>query len=104
VPRSNYSYFLSDYINLNFYVLFSAILLVIITGYFLFIDKVKGWGRVGPALIFAGGMLNLIERAFTGCVKDYLNFFGLFYYNIFDVLVSLGLAVFIFYYLKKDGK
>jgi lipoprotein signal peptidase len=28
-----------------------------------------------------------------GCVWDYLSFFGYFYFNVFDVLVVLGLVL-----------
>ena len=102
--KLNCSYFLSDYISVNLYVLFSLILLLGVSVYFLFVDKIKGWGRVGLILIFIGGALNLTERVLTGCVKDYLNFFGIFYYNIFVLFVSSGIAVFGFSYFRNHAK
>ncbi len=46
-------------------------------------------------LIAIGGLLNVGERMAFGCVKDYLNFFGLFLFNLNDILVTLGLGGFL---------
>jgi len=104
VVRLNCSYFLSNYINYDIFIILSFFILALLTVYFLFIERVKGWGRVGMVLILAGGTLNLLERAINSCVKDYINFFGLFYYNVFDALVTLGLAIFIYFYIRKHGR
>ena len=102
--KQNCSYFLSGILSKNFYIFFSFILLIGIQYYFLIIDKVKGWGRVGLVLIFIGGASNLTERVIFGCVKDYINFFDLFYYNVFDIFVTLGLIIFGVHYFRNYGK
>lgn len=39
-------------------------------------------------VFFSAGLIsNLLDRIFRGGVVDYLNFFGLFYFNLADVLI-----------------
>ena len=59
--------------------------------------------RLGLALIILGGILNIFERVYTGCVRDYVNFFGLFRFNLFDLLVTSG-AFLLIYELWKTKK
>ena len=59
--------------------------------------------RLGVTLIILGGVLNILERVTTGCVRDYLNFFGLFRSNLFDLLVTSG-AFLLIYELWKTKK
>ncbi|OGC80448.1 hypothetical protein A3K01_02855 [candidate division WWE3 bacterium RIFOXYD1_FULL_43_17] len=59
--------------------------------------------RLGFALIILGGLLNIFERVYTGCVRDYVNFFGLFRFNLFDLLVTSG-AILLIYELWKIKK
>ena len=44
-------------------------------------------------LIALGGFINLFQRFFYGCIYDNLSFFGLFKYNIWDLIVVSGLSV-----------
>ncbi len=57
-------------------------------------------GRVGLGLMIVGGMGNLYERIVYGGVIDNLNFFGLFYNNVFDYLIVGGAVVLIFEYFR----
>ncbi|AHB40418.1 MAG: hypothetical protein ACD_25C00153G0003 [uncultured bacterium] len=59
--------------------------------------------RLGLVLILSGGTLNILERVFTGCVRDYIGFFGLFHFNLFDLLVTSGVFLLI-YELWKTKK
>jgi lipoprotein signal peptidase len=59
--------------------------------------------RLGFVLIVSGGILNILERVYTGCVRDYVNFFGLFRFNLFDLLVTSG-AFLLIYELWKTKK
>ena len=40
-----------------------------------------------------GGTLNIADRLLSGCIHDYLNFFGLFMFNVNDLLVSSGIII-----------
>ena len=62
--------------------------------------------KLGLLLLSLGGYLNLLERWLNNCcVHDYLNFFGLFSFNIYDVMVDLGLVLLVYSILtNKDDK
>ncbi len=60
-------------------------------------------GRVGVILLAGGGLANLVERLATGCVWDYINFLGLFRFNIFDLMVVLGSGLLIYVIWKKKN-
>ena len=59
------------------------------------------WGRVGVILIVFGGVGNLVSRVIYGGVRDYWNFFGLFYNNIWDYLITLGLIIYGYTYFVR---
>ncbi len=44
--------------------------------------------------VAAGGLSNLVEKTSVSCISDYLNFFGLFRFNLADVFVCAGLFMF----------
>jgi len=44
----------------------------------------------GIYLVFVGGLINLFDRLRFVGVRDYWNFFGLFYNNINDWLIAIG--------------
>lgn len=50
-------------------------------------------------LIIMGGTANIIERLRYRCVYDNLDFFGLFYCNYADLLISIGFGLLIGYYI-----
>lgn len=54
------------------------------------------WGRVGLGLIILGGAGNLVSRLMYGGVIDNLNFFGLFYNNIWDWMIGVGVGIYLF--------
>lgn len=57
-------------------------------------------GRLGLGLMIIGGLGNLYQRVMYGGVVDNLNFFGLFYNNVFDYLIVGGAVVLIFEYFR----
>ena len=60
---------------------------------------------MGMALIILGGLFNITERLATHCVRDYFNFFNLFFYNVFDIAVVVGVCIVGIVVLKtKDAK
>lgn len=52
--------------------------------------------------IFAGGLHNMAQRVMYNCVQDYLDFFGLFSYNIADVFITSGVVLLIFDILTNE--
>ena len=49
--------------------------------------------RLGLVLMIIGGMGNLYQRVIYGGVVDNLDFFGLFYNNVFDYLIVGGVGL-----------
>ena len=86
----NCSYPLSNYISYTQYDVIVAVLLVVVSIYFL---KLK-LNKFAIAMIVIGGFANLINRQFInyGCVYDNINFFGLFYSNVYDLLLCTGIV------------
>ncbi|HLB52000.1 hypothetical protein A3B64_01790 [candidate division WWE3 bacterium RIFCSPLOWO2_01_FULL_37_24] len=84
--------------------LFLALVLVFLRNKINFKNLKKKRIYIVPLVLIAlGGSVNLFQRFFYGCVYDDLSFFGLFKYNIWDLLVVSGLLlVFIKYewYIK----
>ena len=56
-------------------------------------------------LVLTGGISNLLQRLTLGCVKDHYSFFSLFYFNLADIAVSLGVALLVLVVIKfKEEK
>lgn len=97
----NCNYLLANYISLRLFVFSSLVLL------FLFIIFVKRDFKknilvdLGVLFISLGGLSNIYEWARYGCVKDYFNFLGLFKFNVADLLISVGIILFIIELWKK---
>ena len=49
--------------------------------------------KLALGLMITGGMGNLYQRVMYGGVVDNLNFFGLFYNNVFDYLIVGGVVL-----------
>lgn len=94
-------YIFSDFIDIKVFVALSAALVLLFV--YLFI-KTTGRSRVGDfGLLFltVGSFLNLYERLKLGCVRDYINFLGLFSFNIQDLLVTMGIILTVWVIWKK---
>lgn len=88
VVKSNCAIFYPPYISI-----FALLVLL----YLIFYKLPKSLGVIISAfLIVTGTTSNFIERVITGCVKDYLDFFGLFSFNIFDLSVVLGVILLLY--------
>jgi lipoprotein signal peptidase len=59
--------------------------------------------RVGLMMMIGGGSANLYQRIVNGGVRDNLNFFGLFYNNIFDYLIVGGVVLIVISILKSNN-
>lgn len=49
-----------------------------------------GQERLAWAAIFIGGMVNMLDRFFEGCVRDYLSFGPFPSFNVADMMLLLG--------------
>ena len=91
-------------------------LLLVVTGIALLIflvymivkkDSLHNVLKISMALIIAGGVGNLIDRAFYGYVVDFFDFRIWPIFNIADIAVCIGCALLIVYVLfidRKEGK
>lgn len=88
-------YFYNPALNCNIF--YPPLLTVVALIFIVFVDRKKYFtdriSVIGNRLVFLGGFLNLFERLRTGCVLDYLNFFGLFRFNVYDVIVTVGVIL-----------
>lgn len=91
----NCSYFLSPLISQTEYIIGSFIVLMLL-GWGLFSVMGDRAGHILAGLVLGGAVLNLIERAIFGCVRDYLNFFNLFHFNLADFVISVGVLTLIY--------
>ncbi len=83
-------------------ILSAAIILLILVLYkdIIFFSKK---GRAAVILLAGGGLANLAERVVTGCVWDYFAFFGLFSFNLSDLMVTLGSGLLIYGIWEKKN-
>jgi len=69
---------------------------VIITFILCSLRKMNNWwDELGAIFILAGGLSNFIERVNLGYIRDYVNFFSLWYFNIADLLIFIGACILI---------
>jgi lipoprotein signal peptidase len=70
-------------------------LLVLIVFSYFYIKEYKRelLGNIGFGFIIIGGLMNLFQWSKYGCVKDFINFFGLFFFNFYDLMVCLGILL-----------
>ena len=89
----NCNFFLSGFIGFDTFILISIILTAIFS--YIFLKRYRGFmlGDIGFILVLVGGLMNLSEWLIKGCVRDYLNFFNLFHFNIYDIMVTVGLLL-----------
>lgn len=90
----NSTYILSDFISLGVFLLFTFLTLAL---FILVYTKKLKRTRLTTLVLIAivlGGLANMFERVYFGCVHDYINFFNLFSFNTSDTLITLGLGVF----------
>lgn len=86
----NCNYLLSEFVGLEVFVIFSLIILILFS--FLYLRHFRGSrvGDMGFVLIVIGGLVNAFGWLKNGCVKDYISFFGLFHFNLADLMITTG--------------
>lgn len=53
------------------------------------------WERVGVGMVLVGGAGNLASRVWYGGVVDNWSFFGLFYNNVWDWIIGVGVVIYL---------
>lgn len=77
-----------------------VLIVLVLVGLVIYAVKVRELiARLGLGLMIIGGTGNLYQRLMYGGVVDNLNFFGLFYNNVFDYLIGGGVVVYGVQYL-----
>lgn len=87
-----------------FLVLFTTAMMLGVAYLLFFKSKGKTLQQVALVLILAGGIGNLIDRATTGEVVDYINllFMDFAIFNFADICVCVGAGLFILHILLED--
>ncbi|MCX6745789.1 MAG: signal peptidase II [Candidatus Parcubacteria bacterium] len=62
------------------------------------------WGLTAVSLIILGALSNLIDRLIFGFVIDYINIFIWPVFNLADVMIVVGVILYIFSEFKKKPK
>ena len=68
------------------------VIVVLFAGYFL-LARSAYLSKFGFALVFAGGISNLIDRFFKGCVLDFIDFGFWPAFNLADASICIGVGV-----------
>ena len=50
-------------------------------------EKGIKWGLL---LVFSGGLSNLIDRVFSGCIRDFISVLGFASFNLADIAITAG--------------
>jgi lipoprotein signal peptidase len=91
--KLNCDFIFSRFLGVEEFVILGFLVAVFFTIlYFKFIQRSRA-GDTGLIIFLVGTGGNLVERISFGCVGDHINFFGIFYFNVWDLLVSLGIIL-----------
>jgi lipoprotein signal peptidase len=91
--KLNCDFVFSHYLNVGEFVALGFLITVFFSILYMNFIKRSGAGDTGLLMFLVGVAGNLVERLRFGCVKDYLNFFGYFHFNIWDLMVTLGMIL-----------
>lgn len=97
----NCSFILANHIPIELFNVLAIVLLALFI-FSVFVMYREILFRIVGILVIIGGIINLVGRVSTGCVYDPFNFFGLFYFNFADLLITLGVGLLIYRTLTKD--
>lgn len=100
----NCSYFLNQFLEYRQFAVLSGVVAILFSMYLLRLVKHQTTGKIAVAAFLIGSVLNAVDRWGDGCVNDYLDFFGLFKYNIFDLMICLSSAILIYLIVFKPNK
>jgi len=93
MSKLNCDYFLSQFFSVKEFVFVGFVLSVIFAISYVRTIKRSWVGDFGLVFLFSGILGNMCERLSLGCVKDYINFFGLFHFNAWDSAITVGITM-----------
>ncbi|NMB70049.1 hypothetical protein GYA27_02500 [candidate division WWE3 bacterium] len=100
----NCSYFFNQFLEFRQFAILSGIIAILFSVYLLILVKQQNTGKVATAVFLVGSILNALDRWGDGCVNDYLDFFGLFKYNVFDLMICTSSAQLFYLIVFKKHK
>lgn len=100
----NCSYFLNQFLEYRQFAVLSGVIAILFSMYLLSMVKQQRIGNVAVAAFLIGSVLNALDRWGDGCVNDYLDFFGLFKYNIFDLMICASSSILFYLIVFKTHK
>lgn len=72
----------------------SAVVIILLAGYFL-LGRSTYFNKFGLVLVFAGGVSNLVDRIFRGCVLDFVDLGFWPAFNFADTVICIGVGILI---------
>jgi lipoprotein signal peptidase len=99
--RLTCDFIFSRYLNVGEFVALGFLGIVVFSILYLNYIRRSGVGDTGLIMFLVGAAGNLIERLRFSCVKDYINFFGYFRFNIWDLMVTMGMVFMVWSIWKK---
>jgi lipoprotein signal peptidase len=99
--RLTCDFIFSRYLNIGAFVALGFSGVVVFSILYLNYIRRSGVGDTGLIMFLIGAAGNLIERLRFGCVRDYINLFGHFRFNIWDLMVTLGMVFIIWGIWKR---
>ncbi len=81
--------------SLNFGLLTNLIIIAAALIFFIYYNF-RHPNKLAFVLIFAGAISNIIDRLYLGYVRDFLDIGLQFTFNLADVMIILGLIIFVF--------
>lgn len=92
----NCSYFFSQYLTPREFSYLSIVVAVLFSLYLFTLLKKILLGIFATIGFMTGSIINAMDRLSDGCVSDYLDFFGLFKYNIADLMITVSSIILIY--------
>ncbi len=81
--------------------LIAVILFVLVSAGYLFPKSSGAPFGIAFALLFAGGISNLLDRILFGCVRDFALVYWFPAFNLADTLLTVGAMMFLFASLQR---
>ena len=91
-------------------IILSTIIFVVVMGFMYFLyreikkDRTNYKMIIPLALVFSGGVSNIIDRLAWGSVLDFIPFFSLWTFNVADFAISLGVIMMLVNKIFYDRK
>jgi len=99
--RLECDYILAHFLEIREFAALAIIIIMVFSVSYLKLVVRSRVGDIGLIFLWLGAAGNLMERVRFGCVNDYLSFLGLFKFNAWDILVTVGSLLILWNIWKK---